>query len=194
MLKSAVDKYNNMMNQADRRIVTEREIDDQAKEIYKLCKGQQLDFYSPNYRVAVVLDDCGYQPKQMKNKESALSKLVMIRRHLGLSIFAALQSYVQIDKDIRRQCSDIFITKKTPNEDIKALYSQLSNLPNKDIVSQPRFFTALVEALTQNQEFGSVQFLHGGLYHDFNPVSREQMINIIRTYEQTRRDLRARLN
>jgi len=140
-----------------------------------------------------VLDDCGYQSKSLKDKDSPLTKLVMIRRHLGVSIFAALQSYVQIDKDIRRQCSDIIMTKKTPVEDIKALYQQLSNIPHRDIISQPRYFNALIAGLTKDKDFGTVQFLHGGLYHDFENVSREKIIDTIRNYEDLRKVMRAKI-
>lgn len=194
LIRGAIDDYNNLaVRKQQGGIVSDFDLNKKYEVIEELTNGQSLEFYNESFRVAVVLDDCGYQSNQMKKKESELTKLVMIRRHLGVSIFACLQSYVQIEKDIRRQCSDILMTKKTPNEDLKALYQQLSNLPHKDIISQPRFFTALVEGLTKDHEFGTVQFLYGGLYHDFKPVSRDDIVNIIKEYEALRKEMRTKI-
>lgn len=194
LLDNCVTKHEQLMERKlSGGIVSDYDFQKILEEMDEITNGLPYELFNMDHRVAVVLDDCGYKSNALKNKESEFTKLTMIRRHLGVSIFACLQSYIQIEKDIRRQASDILMTKATPNEDIKSLYHQLSRLPAKDIISQPRFFTALVEGLTKNNNFGTVQFLYGGLYHDFKKVGREQMVNVIREYEQLRRDMRKKI-
>lgn len=149
------------------------------EEIDKVADGMDYEFFRMTNRIAVVLDDCGYQTKEMKGQQTPLSKLIMIRRHLGISVFLALQSYTQVAKEIRRQASDVILTKAISTEDYKNIFHELTNLPKKEIIKFPRHFTGLITTLTDGKIYSSVHFLHRGCMCDFNPVDENQIRMIV---------------
>lgn len=157
------------------------------EEIEELTEGYDIEFFNLKNRIAVVLDDCGYQTKEMKGQQSPLSKLIMIRRHLGVSVYLALQSYTQVAKEIRRQASDVIITKAVSSEDLRNLYKELTNLPFKEIIMWPRYFIALIQGLMADKRYSSTQFLRGGIYCDFEPVDKEEVLEIIKNYDNIRK-------
>lgn len=180
-----INHYINYMETLDKENIRDKQLT--LDKIDDLLDGFDIEMFRMNNRIAVVLDDCGYQTKQMKGGETPLSQLSMIRRHLGVSVFVSLQSYTQVDKNIRRQASDVIMTKKVSTNDLKEIYKELTNLPKKDIITVPRYFVAIVEGLMANKEYSSVHFLYRGTMCDFQNIDEGQFLPIIKDYENRRR-------
>lgn len=174
--------------------ITNQQLEDAYDKIRMVTNGLDKELFSMDNRVAVVLDDCGYDSKELKKKNSDLSKLIMIRRHLGISLMACLQSYVQTDADIRRNKSDLIITKKVNNKDLDSLFDELDDIEFGDILSSRPLFRAFVKGMMFNKRYDNVQFLFRGFKHNFEDVSREEVINILRKHKQIQAELRKKID
>lgn len=159
-------KKNRLVNDED----FEESIAYWGEQIDALVGDNNIEMYRLENTVLVILDDCGYDTTTMHRRASPLTKLAMIRRHLGVNIIACLQSFTQIDKDIRRNASDIILNKKVTEEDIKQIHISMANLPYKDIIAR-RFFYPLFVYLTKDEEYPSIQLLFGGFYKNFEELS-----------------------
>lgn len=152
------------------------------KEIDKMCDGEELNTYSLSHRVMIILDDCGYASKEMKNKDSPLTKLVMIRRHLGVSIIACLQSWKQIDVDIKRNTTDLLLHKDVSPADLEDIQKVYGRMQYKTLYLTPEPFKAAVYGLLGDEPHSFIHFVYRGVYKNFKPLSRDDVDEAITDY------------
>ena len=78
-----------------------------------------LDFVKnsldPDENTAVVFDDMGAYLKNNETKK-LLKELIMNRRHLHLSVFFLVQTYLSVERDVRKLFSNVFIFRCSKKE------------------------------------------------------------------------------
>jgi hypothetical protein len=69
----------------------------------------------PDENTAIIFDDQGAYLKNNETKK-LLKELIMNRRHLHLSIFFLVQTYMSVERDIRKLFSNCFIFRCSKKE------------------------------------------------------------------------------
>ena len=69
----------------------------------------------PDENSAIIFDDMGAYLKNNETKK-LLKELIMNRRHLQLSIFFLVQTYLSIERDVRKLFSNVFIFRCSKKE------------------------------------------------------------------------------
>ena len=69
----------------------------------------------PDENSAIIFDDMGAYLKNNETKK-LLKELIMNRRHLHLSIFFLVQTYLSIERDVRKLFSNVFIFRCSKKE------------------------------------------------------------------------------
>lgn len=99
----------------------------------------------PKYHNVIIFDDMG---AYLKNKEikKKLKELIFNRRHLRTSIFFLVQTYLSIERDIRKLFSNLFIFKVAKKE-LQTIFEEhfehnedLANPISKLVFDQPYNF------------------------------------------------------
>jgi len=104
-------------------------INDQQK--YEELTLENLDNVEANlseHNNVIIFDDQGAYLKD-KNIKKKLKELVFNRRHKHLSIIFLCQTYMSLEKDIRKLFSNIFIFKSSKKE-IELIFDEHIELPN----------------------------------------------------------------
>ena len=79
-------------------------------EVMTRIKAEDKDFNN-----CIIFDDMGAYLKNTETKQ-LLKELIYNRRHLRTSIFFKVQTYLSIEKDIRKLFSNIFVFKVSKKE------------------------------------------------------------------------------
>ena len=69
----------------------------------------------PDENTCLIFDDMGAYLKNNETKQ-LLKELIMNRRHLHLSIFFLVQTYLSIERDVRKLFSNVFIFRCSKKE------------------------------------------------------------------------------
>jgi len=80
----------------------------------------------------LLIDDCTASLKD-KTIKKKLRQMVYNRRHLHLSIIFLVQSYLSVEKDIRKLFSNLFIFKCSKNE-LETIWEELVEYPKEYIL------------------------------------------------------------
>ena len=84
------------------------------------------------YNNVIIMDDMGSYLKNADIKKK-LKELVFNRRHKHLSIIFLVQTYLSIEKDIRKLFSNIFIFKSSKKE-METIFEEVIELPKEYIL------------------------------------------------------------
>jgi hypothetical protein len=84
------------------------------------------------YNNVIIMDDMGSYLKNADIKKK-LKELVFNRRHKHLSIIFLVQTYLSIEKDIRKLFSNIFIFKSSKKE-METIFDELIELPKEYVL------------------------------------------------------------
>jgi adenylate kinase family enzyme len=84
------------------------------------------------YNNLIIMDDVGSSLKNADIKKK-LKELVFNRRHKHLSIIFLVQTYLSIEKDIRKLFSNLFIFKSSKKE-METIFDELVELPKEYIL------------------------------------------------------------
>ena len=84
---------------------------------------EQIQNEDPKYNNCIILDDQG---AYLKNKEvkKLLKNIIFNRRHLRTSIFFLTQTYLSVDKEIRKLFSNLFVFKVSKKE-LELIFDEL---------------------------------------------------------------------
>lgn len=106
---------------------------------------EEIKDEDPKYNNVIIFDDMG---AYLKNKEikKKLKELIFNRRHLRTSIFFLVQTYLSIERDIRKLFSNLFIFKVAKKE-LQTIFEEhfehnedLANPISKLVFDQPYNF------------------------------------------------------
>jgi DNA replication protein DnaC len=91
----------------------------------------QIKAEDPKYCNAIIFDDQG---AYLKNKETKtlLKEIIFNRRHLRTSVFFLCQTYLSIDKEIRKLFSNLFIFRVSKKE-LEKIFEELVE-ESKDLI------------------------------------------------------------
>ena len=98
---------------------------------------QGLKYYREKYgsrhpiNIVVLIDDY-MDDKNLTKKDSILSKLIIKRRHLGLSFVINLQRLIGVNKTLRSIANTYILFKGVPGYDLESI-AQTIGLPRRDV-------------------------------------------------------------
>lgn len=136
-------------------------------------------FFSMDNRVFLVLDDCGSEISMNKATTDLLTKIVMIRRHIAVNIIISAQSFTQIPKSIRRQITDVLLTKSLSSEDLYLIFPQLNAccLSLKELKMKAMDFSRAIDRFHQNGSLYSSLLFTNNIRHFSDGSSRKISIH-----------------
>lgn len=105
--------------------------DDQKYDELTLENLMDVEDNLSEYNNVIIMDDMGAYLKDNEIKKK-LKELVMNRRHKHLSIIFLVQTYLSIEKDIRKLFSNVFIFKSSKKE-MEVIFDELIEMP-KDYI------------------------------------------------------------
>jgi hypothetical protein len=101
---------------------------DSLSEVIERCKEED-----PKYNNCIIIDDFGAKLKNPELKE-LFKELVFNRRHLRVSLYFLNQTYISLEKDIRKLFSNVVLFKTAKSEFEKVMEELLEQ--KKDIIPE----------------------------------------------------------
>jgi hypothetical protein len=135
VFKNTFDKVFIFMPQKSRESMKDKLFDrlpdEQKYEELNLENLMDVENNLSEYNNVIIFDDMGAYLKDGEIKKK-LKELVFNRRHKHLSIIFLVQTYLSIEKDIRKLFSNLFIFKSSKKE-METIFDELVELP-KDYI------------------------------------------------------------
>lgn len=153
------------------------------------------DLYNEENRIAVILDDCGYQSNQLtKGDNLPINQLTMIRRHLGCNIHLSVQYFHQVESAIRAQASDIVLTNTVNRKTLDLVFEMPTMTKYTNLFPFPRHFRSFFTEAICKDDYGTICIFFRGILVNWELKNYESIKEIVIEGEVERKNLNNEIN
>lgn len=124
-------------------------------------KGKKEELQTPQ-QVLIVFDDM--MADIAKDKSKTFMRMLMNRRHLGISVVCMTQVFNRIPARLRKGFSDVMLFKTKNRKELEAIREELTSF-------NPKEYEELIDATLQNQhDFILLKTYSNDMFRNLNPL------------------------